>query len=84
MLLDEYGVPMMVQDIHYSIAISLYYVKFFDGQSFRVFSNKLNNHYQVQHSFDTWGVRDFSPIISELEELWRVCQKDPMLWKEWQ
>ena len=79
MLIDEEGVPCIVQKISYHIAIKAYKVHYFDGNSVLLFSDRLKNHYQVKHAYYKWGIVDFSPIIPELEKFWFTCNDDPIM-----
>jgi predicted homoserine dehydrogenase-like protein len=74
MLLDEEGVPCIVQAIRWQMR-TRWYVSFFDGSSVYVNAELLDNHYQVVHSLSQTGYYNFQPIIAQLEEIYREGKK---------
>lgn len=82
MLIDENGIPCIVQKISYHIAIDAYKVYYFDGNVALLFADRFKNHYQVRHAYYEWNIVDYSPLIPELETFWFSCRDDPIMWKE--
>jgi hypothetical protein len=74
-LVDEEGVPCLVQYVRYTGLNDGYQVIYFDDTVVYIYPDYVENHYMVVHSWSQLGYYDFQPIIEQLENYYKEIKK---------